>query len=252
MYSGVTAAWVRQAFFSTTRFGVYDLVKKELGETETNKLPFHIKLIGTITAGSVAALVACSTELVLIRMQSDGRLPAHLRRNYASPFHAVGSIVRHEGVAGLYRGFPPLLTRGIFVTSAQFSTYDQAKEAITHSEFARTQQWTGDSIFASGFCAGFVAAVVATPIDVIKSRMMNSTKSGQHGNAQVVYKSSMDCLSQTGRNEESVDCFRGLQIKYGSKSAQKAVEIIDKLIGNKQIQTSSLSSVPISISASTS
>jgi solute carrier family 25 oxoglutarate transporter 11 len=205
LYAGVSAAWVRQAFFSTTRFGVYDLVKKSFGETKDLKLPFYQKVISTSTAGSIAALVACPAELVMIRMQADGRLPIEQRRGYSGPFNALGRIASEEGLLGLYRGLGPLLVRGVCVTTAQFSTYDQAKE-ILQNRFQR------DDILvqsASGFCAGFVAAVVSTPIDVIKSRMMNSTKAGQHGNSAVMYKSSADCLVQTLANEGVRGLFKG-------------------------------------------
>ena len=48
-------------------------------------------------AGALAAGVSCPADVVLVRMQGDGRLPAHMRRNYRNVFHGLASIVRDEG-----------------------------------------------------------------------------------------------------------------------------------------------------------
>jgi hypothetical protein len=46
---------------------------------------------------------------------------------------------------------------------------------------------------ASGM-AGFCASVCATPIDVIKTRMMNQSKLANNENSDKIYKGSIDCL----------------------------------------------------------
>ena len=103
-------------------------------------------------------------------MQADGRLPVEQRRNYRNVFHGLWCVFRSEGVAGLYRGLGPLFTRGMMVTTAQFSTYDQAKEILIK------KVGLDDNLpahFGASSCAGLVAAIVSTPLDVFKSRMMN-------------------------------------------------------------------------------
>ena len=55
------------------------------------------------TSGAIASFIATPTELSLIRMTSDGRLPAEQRRNYKHVFNALYRISKEEGVLALWR-----------------------------------------------------------------------------------------------------------------------------------------------------
>ena len=51
----------------------------------------------------LGSFVGNPTEVALIRMTSDGRLPVEQRRGYTSVFNAVARIFREEGVLTLWR-----------------------------------------------------------------------------------------------------------------------------------------------------
>ena len=55
------------------------------------------------TSGAIASFIATPTELSLIRMTSDGRLPVDQRRNYKHVFDALYRITKEEGVLALWR-----------------------------------------------------------------------------------------------------------------------------------------------------
>jgi hypothetical protein len=169
-------------------------------------LPYYRKVIATMIGGCCGSLVACPTDMMLVRMQADGRLPVHLQRRYRNVIHGLYRVAREEGILAWYRGLGPLVVRGVLVTTAQFSTYDQAKETLVH-RFGYSD--SKPIHFASSAIAGVVAAAVSTPCDVIKSRMMNSTKAGQHGNPGIVYRSSAHCLAMTVRLEGAPGLFKG-------------------------------------------
>lgn len=61
-----------------------------------------IKMLAT-TSGAIASFIATPTELSLIRMTSDGRLPIDQRRNYKHVFDALYRITKEEGVLALWR-----------------------------------------------------------------------------------------------------------------------------------------------------
>ena len=100
-------------------FGFYDVAKRALGESATQRLPYHRKVAATMLGGSCAALVACPADLMLVRMQADGRLPPAQRRNYRNVAHGLWRVAREEGVRAWYRGVGPLVVRGVLVTTAQ-------------------------------------------------------------------------------------------------------------------------------------
>lgn len=56
-----------------------------------------------MSAGAIGSFVGNPTEVALIRMTSDGRLPVDQRRNYSSVFNAIARIYKEEGVAALWR-----------------------------------------------------------------------------------------------------------------------------------------------------
>ena len=72
-----------------------------------------------MTGGSCAAAVACPADMMLVRMQADGRLPPAQRRNYRNVLHGLYRVAREEGIPAWYRGLGPLVVRGVLVTTAQ-------------------------------------------------------------------------------------------------------------------------------------
>jgi hypothetical protein len=190
-----------------TRFGVYDAGKRLLGERTNVPLPYYRKVLATVLSGMCGSLIACPADMILVRMQADGRLPLEQRRGYRNALHGLYRVARDEGLLSWYRGAGPLVVRGVLVTTAQFSTYDQAKETLVR-RFGFADSMSVH--FASSALAGVVAATVSTPCDVIKSRMMNSSKqASRHGPPGVVYRSSLHCLQLTVRIEGVPGMFKG-------------------------------------------
>merc|ERR1712083_1064802 len=79
----------------------------------------------------------------------------------------VGHIHRTEGFAGFYAGFAATCYRSVPFALIQFPVYEELKRRMDRR--AKHAWWTGG---ASGALAGGIAAVVTTPLDVIKTRIM--------------------------------------------------------------------------------
>ena len=81
----------------------------------------------------------------------------------------VRRVLRTDGVLGFWAGLAPNIARTFLVNAAELGTYDQTKEALV--------PLVGDNFFAflgASGVAGLASAVVSTPADVVKTRMMNS------------------------------------------------------------------------------
>lgn len=63
---------------------------------------FVLTVMAGMSAGGLGALVGTPTEVVLIRMTADGRLPVEQRRNYKHVVDALFRIVREEGITTLW------------------------------------------------------------------------------------------------------------------------------------------------------
>ncbi|ODQ80337.1 hypothetical protein BABINDRAFT_131998 [Babjeviella inositovora NRRL Y-12698] len=178
LYSGLSASLLRQATYSTTRFGVYDALKEYFTARNGGAQPSTgILLPCSMAAGAIGGLVGNPSDVVNIRMQNDSSLPHNQRRNYKNAFDGLRRMVSEEGPAALFRGLSPNLTRGILMTASQVVTYDIAKECLV--EQLNFDPTTKATHFSASLLAGLVATTVCSPADVVKTRIMNSKDATQ-------------------------------------------------------------------------
>jgi hypothetical protein len=92
LYNGLTASLTRQLTYSTTRFGVYEVLKAYLLPDDGSPLPFHYKIVMGATGGFFGGIVGSPFDAVNVRMQNDMKLPAELRRKSATNSSFFGVI----------------------------------------------------------------------------------------------------------------------------------------------------------------
>lgn len=78
-------------------------------------------------------MVGNPTDVLKVRMQAQGRLPAGTPQLYTSALAAYGTIVRQEGVRALWTGATPNILRNSIVNAAELATYDQIKQHLMHT-----------------------------------------------------------------------------------------------------------------------
>uniref|UniRef100_A0A0K0E5C3 Mitochondrial 2-oxoglutarate/malate carrier protein n=1 Tax=Strongyloides stercoralis TaxID=6248 RepID=A0A0K0E5C3_STRER len=169
LYTGLSAGLARQASYTTTRLGVYtwlfEITNKNYGTPN-----FAMKAALGMTAGAVGSFAGNPTEVALIRMTGDGRLPPELRRNYKNVFDAIFRIVKEEGIFTLWRGCTPTIMRAMVVNAAQLATYSQAKQMILNSKVVE------DGIFChflASMISGLATTIVSMPVDIVKTRIQS-------------------------------------------------------------------------------
>lgn len=186
LYGGLGPGLQRQACFATVRIGFYDSVKDAysmaiLGHKRggNSASVLGVRILAAVTTGALAVTSAQPTDVVKVRMQAQsGTAP----RRYRNSFQAYRLIGREEGIRGLYKGMLPNIARNSIINAAELVCYDSVKEAIL------SRGLLGDNMachFVAAFGAGFCATVVASPVDVVKTRYMNS--------AAGLYTGAMDC-----------------------------------------------------------
>lgn len=178
-YSGLTAALLRQATYSTARFGVYEKMKEFFGDQLGHPLN-AVQLLGcSITAGAIGSLVGNPADVVNVRMQNDKSLAPELRRNYRNVFDGLYRICLDEGAGSMLKGWGPNMVRGVLMTSSQVVSYDLAKRFLVDQ-----LEWdpkTKTTHFTSSTFAALVATTICSPADVIKTRIMNSATASSEG-----------------------------------------------------------------------
>lgn len=168
LYRGLGAGLQRQLCFCGIRIGLYDTVRTMYGDDGKpgHKPKVLSKIAASITTATTAVLLFQPMEVVKIRMQAGGASGP-----YSSALNAYSTIARQEGFKGLWRGVSPNVARLSVVNCTEIVVYDIIKSYILYKDFMK------DGVpchFASALSAGFVTTIIASPIDVVKTRYMNS------------------------------------------------------------------------------
>ncbi|XP_068699398.1 mitochondrial 2-oxoglutarate/malate carrier protein-like isoform X2 [Montipora capricornis] len=170
VYNGLSAGLLRQATYTTTRLGVYTSLMEKFKSPDGSPPSFLLKCALGMTAGAIGSFIGTPSEISLIRMTSDGRLPLEQRRNYTSVFNALYRIIKEEGVLTLWRGCGPTVTRAVVVNAAQLATYSQAKQALLSTSYFKDDLLCH---FGASMISGLATTIASMPVDIAKTRVQN-------------------------------------------------------------------------------
>ena len=168
-----------------------------------------------IISGSLSASIANPTDVLKVRLQSRSAPVVSPKRVIrVSLYNCFHDIYTREGVAGLWRGVAPTASRAALVAGVQLPVYDQIKLFML-----RNNLLPGDSAWNhlfSSFCASFCACAASSPVDVIRTRLMDQrTLRVPHKNPPTkIYKSSLQCGLWTVRNEGVCGLYKGFLASF--------------------------------------
>ncbi|XP_061846103.1 mitochondrial uncoupling protein 4 [Colius striatus] len=206
LWQGATPAVYRHIVYSGVRMVAYEHLRDSvLGRAEDESFPLWKAVVGGMSAGAIGQFFASPTDLVKVQMQMEGKRKLEGKPlRFRGVHHAFMKILSEGGIRGLWAGWVPNVQRAALVNMGDLTTYDSVKHflllntplvdnSVTHS--------------VASCCSGLVAAVLGTPADVVKTRIMNQPRD-QQGRG-LLYKSSMDCLIQTVQGEGFMSLYKG-------------------------------------------
>ncbi|KAM6550744.1 hypothetical protein CsatB_000552 [Cannabis sativa] len=222
LWKGIIPGLHRQCIYGGLRVGLYDPVKTlYVGQDFVGDVPLTKKILAALTTGALAITVANPTDLVKVRLQSEGKLPPGVPRRYSGALNAYSTIVRQEGFGALWTGIGPNIARNAIINAAELASYDQVKESILKLPGFTDNVVT--HLFA-GLGAGFFAVCIGSPVDVsvqeyrysenihsppesrqVKSRMMGDPS----------YKSTLDCFIKTLKTDGPLAFYKGFLPNFG-------------------------------------
>ena len=166
LFKGLNAGIQRQICFCGIRIGLYDTVRRFYGDTSEGKPKVLVKILASCTTASTAVLLFQPTEVVKIRFQAAGA-----KQIYSGTAAAYVTIAKTEGIKGLWRGFTTNIFRLSVVNCTEIVVYDIIKSYVIY------KQLMDDKVplhLTSAVGAGLVSCIITSPIDVVKTRFMNS------------------------------------------------------------------------------
>ncbi|XP_018333477.1 mitochondrial uncoupling protein 2 [Agrilus planipennis] len=204
LYSGLSAGLQRQMCFASVRIGLYDTFKTfyqrllDGNSKSTGNMNIGSRVAAGITTGGLAVFIAQPTDVVKVRFQASMGQSEVASPRYNNVREAYKSIASKEGLRGLWKGTFPNVSRNAIVNVSEIVCYDLIKDSLLHSHLM------SDGIrlyFISAVIAGFCTTIVASPVDVVKTRYMNSTKNQ--------YKGAIDCAVSMFVNEGAKSFYKG-------------------------------------------
>ncbi|NXH86669.1 DIC protein, partial [Edolisoma coerulescens] len=188
LYNGLSASLCRQMTYSLTRFGIYETAKNHLGQGNQGPLPFYQKVLLGAAGGFTGGFVGTPADMVNVRSVLTALTPSPLApSSYSHALDGMYRVLREEGLKKLFSGASVASLRGALVTVGQLSCYDQAKQLVLATGLLSDNVFTH---FLSSFIAGGCATFLCQPLDVLKTRLMNS-----HGE----YRSVTHCAMETAK-----------------------------------------------------
>ncbi|NXV27244.1 UCP4 protein, partial [Rissa tridactyla] len=205
LWQGATPAVYRHIVYSGVRMVAYEHLRDSvLGRSEDESFPFWKAVVGGMSAGAIGQFFASPTDLVKVQMQMEGKRKLEGKPSRLVPLKAGGFFLL---MITLWLRVHHLLMKMLvflIILFTDLTTYDSVKHflllntplvdnSVTHS--------------IASCCSGLVAAVLGTPADVVKTRIMNQPRDKQ--GRGLLYKSSTDCLIQTVQGEGFMSLYKG-------------------------------------------
>ncbi|XP_054245179.1 solute carrier family 25 member 48 [Indicator indicator] len=216
-FKGMSFPLASVAVYSSVVFGVFSNTQRLLGQlrhgdpTQPPALPDM--LLASTLAGFVSVAIGTPVDLVKIRlqMQTQPRTTADTKLKpavpgfaaYRGPVHCFRTVLQKEGLPGIYRGAGAMLLRDVpgyclyFIPYTLLCDWSTPEGGISPSP---------SSVWLAGGAAGAISWAVATPMDVVKSRIQAD---GVYLNK---YRGTLDCILQSYQNEGFKVFFRGIMV----------------------------------------
>jgi solute carrier family 25 (mitochondrial S-adenosylmethionine transporter), member 26 len=215
LYQGVGSVILATLPSSGAFFTTYEGVKHALSTSPSTSSSTHLPQPAINAAASATAeLVSCAiltpAEVVKQNAQMVG---AAAGRNAT-----IETLAKfRSNPLALWRGYTALAGRNLPFTALQFPLFEKLREVVRARRARGRKAGEGPGLVENGLVtagtagsAGAVAAVVTTPVDVVKTRIMLAAVDGDGGSG---------AAKKTGGGERVVDALgREKRAKQGRKS----------------------------------
>ena len=159
LYRGFSAAALREATYSSLRFGLYEPLKVMMDTSDGKEvLPVWKKVTAGLVAGAGAAAIASPSDLIMIQMAASKQFPP------PSMYQVASQVIAKDGIAGLYKGIGTTVTRAAVLgatvaAGAVLRTISTPRAPGPRSSFSTRTKTSGPGEYISSLSSGQKATV---------------------------------------------------------------------------------------------
>ncbi|XP_049878956.1 putative tricarboxylate transport protein, mitochondrial [Pectinophora gossypiella] len=196
LYRGLSVLLYGSIPKSAVRFGVFEQAKQYMIK-EDGTLSTTGKLTCGLAAGVAEAIIAVTPmETVKVKFINDMRME---KPRFKGFFHGVRTIVREEGVGGVYKGVSATVMKQGSNQAIRFFVMESLRDWYKGGD--RDKPVPKYIVGLFGGIAGAASVFGNTPIDVVKTRMQ--------GLEAKKYKNTLDCFIKTWKHEGPLAFYKG-------------------------------------------
>ncbi|WWD07259.1 hypothetical protein V865_005356 [Kwoniella europaea PYCC6329] len=210
---GLVPAYGYQILLNGSRLGFYEPVRRTfnraIGRKPTEGVVTTAIAAGAVT-GCIGAALGSPLFLVKARIQAySPALPVGAQHYYKGSYDALSTIVKSDGILGLWRGVNTAILRTAMGSSVQLPSYNLGKHYLTKWGMKDDSFWT---FFLASSLSGVCVCIMMQPADTALTRMynQNTIKDPITGKVRgALYQSPIDCLWKTFKAEGIAGWYKG-------------------------------------------
>ncbi|KAL4386798.1 hypothetical protein GQ457_09G006960 [Hibiscus cannabinus] len=208
LYRGMAAPLASVTFQNAMVFQIYAILSRAFDSSVSATDPPSYKgvALGGVGTGALQSIMLSPVELVKIRLQlQNTSFPGSQSVSaHAGPISVARTILKTEGLRGLYRGFTITALRDAPSHGFYFWTYEYMREQL-HPGCRKSGQETLRTMLMAGGLAGVASWVCCYPLDVVKTRLQAQSPASPQK-----YNGIVDCLQKSVKHEGYSVLWRGL------------------------------------------
>lgn len=216
LYRGLGPQLVGVAPEKALKLTMNDLVRSILKDQKDGSITIPREILAGGCAGASQVVITNPLEIVKIRLQVQGEVA----KLAAVPRIGAISIIKGLGLFGLYKGASACLLRDIPFSMIYFTVYSHLKSDM-FGEGVNGKKLSPLQLLIAGAAAGMPAAYLATPADVIKTRLQVESRAGQQ-----TYHGITDAFRKILREEGPKAFFKGGPARVFRSSPQFGVTLL--------------------------
>lgn len=188
-------------------FGSYETLKAAATPHVSERNAGFVYFLAGASSELLISAISVPSEVIKSRLQL-GRNPRNASggaikytSNYRNTLHAASSILRSEGVRGLYSGYSACVSVDTIFSAFSFLFYESLKTRY-RERYAENRPLSTMESLGLGSLAGGCAAFLTNPLDVITVRLMTQ---GKHK----TYRGLRHCLVESVQREGVRSLWKG-------------------------------------------
>ncbi len=190
-WKGIEAAWIREGTSTSLRLGLYSPINELINPN--NNYGFMGKFLAGFTSGAIGSIVGNPFDVIKTKlMAAEGKTNISLKI-------ISKNIYTEEGINGFYKGLSANLIRSCVLNGTKMACYEQIKQQIVNKGFDKSSILTH---FLSAFSSGFFMAITITPIDMIRTQLMNQNTINK-------YNGFIDCAKKIIKTRGAFSLYTG-------------------------------------------